>query len=61
MKNIATKIINFINDERGAESVEFGIVTVTIAGGAAAGLTATKNKLQEKNSDMLAAIDVDPV
>lgn len=58
--NIATKIINFIKDERGAESVEFGIVTVTIAAGAAAGLTATKNQMQQKQADTLSAINVDP-
>jgi len=58
--NIATKIISFIKDERGAESVEFGIVTVTIAGGAAAGLTATKNQMQQKQADSLSAINVDP-
>jgi Flp pilus assembly pilin Flp len=58
--SFVTKIFDFINDERGAESVEFGIVTVTIAGGAAAGLTLTKNTLQTKNDLMLTTINVDP-
>ena len=58
--SFVTKIFDFINDERGAESVEFGIVTITIAGGAAAGLTLTKNTLQAKNDVMLATINVDP-
>ena len=58
--SFVTKIFDFINYERGAESVEFGIVTITIAGGAAAGLTLTKNTLQAKNDVMLATINVDP-
>jgi Flp pilus assembly pilin Flp len=58
---IATKIINFINNERGNAAIEYGIISVTIAAGVAGGLTATKNSLQEKNTAMLANIDVDPV
>jgi Flp pilus assembly pilin Flp len=56
--NIATKIINFIKDERGAEVTEFAVVTLVVAGGATATMQATRNKLADKNQDMLDAIDV---
>ena len=55
-----TKIKNFINDERGAECIEYALTSVVIGGGTAAGLTATKNLLQSKSEDMRDAIDVDP-
>ncbi|MEI6475362.1 MAG: Flp family type IVb pilin [Planctomycetota bacterium] len=57
---IATKLINFIKDERGAESIEYALTSTVIGGGVAAGLTQTKNLLQAKGEDMRAAIDVDP-
>ena len=57
---IANKIKNFIKDERGAESIEYALTSTVIGGGVAAGLTLTKDLLQEKSGDMRAAIDVDP-
>jgi Flp pilus assembly pilin Flp len=50
IKNI---IANFIADERGQESVEFGIAGIVVAGGAVKGLSDTKEKIQEKNTLML--------
>jgi Flp pilus assembly pilin Flp len=57
--NIASKIINFIKDERGAEVTEFAVVTLVVAGGAAANLVSTKVALKAKNDAMLDAINVD--
>jgi Flp pilus assembly pilin Flp len=56
--SIANKIMNFIKDERGAEVTEFAVVTLVVAGGATVGMQATRDKLADKNADMLAAIDV---
>jgi Flp pilus assembly pilin Flp len=58
--SIANKIMNFIKDERGAECIEYALTSVVIGGGTAAGLTATKDLLQQKSGDMRDAIDVDP-
>ena len=58
--SIANKIMNFIKDERGAESIEYALTSTTIGAGVAVGLTATKDLLQAKSADMRDAIDVDP-
>jgi hypothetical protein len=50
IKNI---IANFIADERGQESVEFGIAGIVVAGGAVKGLNDTKTTIQTKTADML--------
>jgi Flp pilus assembly pilin Flp len=50
IKNI---IANFISDERGVESMEFGVGGIIVAGGAVKGLTDTKEVIQGKNEDML--------
>jgi Flp pilus assembly pilin Flp len=50
IKNI---IANFIADERGQESVEFGIAGIVVAGGAVKGLSDTKETIQTKNTEML--------
>ena len=50
-------IINFINDERGAESIELGITGAVVAGGAVAGLSAVKGKVTEKQDDLIAKLD----
>jgi len=49
-------IKNFINDERGTAAVEYGITAVVMAGGAASGLTALKDQLQAKQSDMISIL-----
>jgi Flp pilus assembly pilin Flp len=52
-------ITNFIKDERGAETVEFGVGALTIAGGAAAGFTTLKDNLKGKTDELIDAISVD--
>ena len=49
-------IKNFINDERGTAAVEYGITAVVMAGGAASGLTALKDELQAKQTDMISIL-----
>lgn len=48
-----TWIMNFIADERGAESVEFGVGALVIAGGSAAGLSSLKDNIQTKTDDLI--------
>ena len=50
IKNI---IANFISDERGVESIEFGVGGIVVAGGAVKGLSDTKEIIQDKNQVML--------
>jgi len=50
-------IMNFINDERGAESTELAVTTVVVAGGAVSGYTSLKTKLGEKNDELLGKLD----
>ena len=51
-------IVNFLADETGAETVEFGIAALTIAGGAAAGFTTLKDNLQTKGDELIEKISV---
>ena len=51
--NIKKIVANFISDERGVESMEFGVGGIIVAGGAVKGLTDTKEIIQEKNQTML--------
>ena len=44
-------IMNFIRDERGAESVEFGVTAVVIAGGAVAGTDDLQDAVKQKQAD----------
>jgi len=50
-------VINFINDERGAESIELGVTGAIVAGGAVAGLSAVKGKVQEKQEELVDKLD----
>ena len=50
-------VINFINDERGAESIELGVTGAIVAGGAVAGLSTVKDKVQEKQEDLADKLD----
>ena len=54
--NIANKIMNFIKDERGGEGVEYPLIAVVVAGGAAAGVTALKEATQSKTSALTTAV-----
>ena len=46
-------LVNFVMDERGAESVEFGVTSVVVAAGAVAGLTNIKVAVKGKQDDMV--------
>jgi Flp pilus assembly pilin Flp len=50
-------IMNFIADERGAETTEFGVVTTLTAAGSVASLSTVKSKLQGKANDLAGALD----
>jgi Flp pilus assembly pilin Flp len=51
--NIKNIVANFISDERGVESIEFGVGGIIVAGGAVKGLTDTKEIIKDKNQAML--------
>ncbi len=51
--------MNFVKDERGVETLEVSVAGLTIAGGAAAGLTAIKDDVQSKGDAIITAITVD--
>ena len=53
---IANKIMNFIKDERGGEGVEYPLITVVVAGGAAAGVMALKEATKVKTADLTASV-----
>jgi Flp pilus assembly pilin Flp len=50
-------VMNFIADERGAESTELAITTLVVAGGAVAGYTSVKTKIGDKTDDLLGKLD----
>ena len=50
-------IMNFITDERGAESTELAITGVVVAGGAVTGFTDLKTKLGTKQNELLDKLD----
>ena len=50
-------ILSFISDERGAESVEFGVTSVVVAAGAVNGLNNIKNAVQTKQDVMVGKLD----
>jgi Flp pilus assembly pilin Flp len=50
-------IMNFIADERGAESTELSVTGIVVAGGAVAGFNTLKGKLDEKNGQLITELD----
>ena len=50
-------IMNFIADERGAETTEFGVVTTLTAAGSIASLNLVKGQIQGKSQDLANALD----
>ena len=50
-------IMNFINDERGAETFEVAIAAVVIGGGSVAGYTDLKTKIGEKQDVVIGKLD----
>lgn len=59
--NIKYIVASFISDERGVESMEFGVGGIIVAGGAVKGLTDTKEIIQSKNEDMLEKLNTSGV
>jgi Flp pilus assembly pilin Flp len=55
LKNL---VMNFVRDERGAESAECGVSTVLYAGGAVAGGKSFRDKIQDKQTEVVGAIDL---
>lgn len=51
-------IMNFIADERGAETTEVAITGVVVAGGAITGFNNLKTKIGEKQDEIIDALDV---
>jgi Flp pilus assembly pilin Flp len=50
-------IVKFVMDERGAEVIEFGVTSVTVAAGAVTGLASVKNAVKGKQDDMVAKLN----
>ena len=50
-------VLNFIKDERGSESVEFGVTSVVVAAGAVSGLKEIQGSIKGKQSDMVDSLD----
>jgi Flp pilus assembly pilin Flp len=49
---ITTLFLDFLHDERGAESLELGVTGAIVAGGAVAGLVLLKDKLEDKQGEL---------
>jgi Flp pilus assembly pilin Flp len=49
-------IMNFIRDERGAESTEMAITTVVVAGGAVAGYATLRDEIKTKQDAMVSEL-----
>jgi Flp pilus assembly pilin Flp len=56
-RDMIKSILSFIADERGAESVEFGVTSVVVAAGAVSGLNNIKNAVKDKQDDMVTKLD----
>ena len=54
LKNL---VMNFVRDERGAESSEIGVSTVLYAGGSVAAGTALKDVIQTKQTQIKEALE----
>lgn len=52
-------IMNFVRDERGSESVEFGVTSVVVAAGAVSGLKGIQGAVQAKQADMADSLNND--
>ncbi|NBX26252.1 MAG: hypothetical protein EBQ99_09445 [Planctomycetes bacterium] len=50
-------IMNFIADERGAESIEFGVTSIVAAGGAISGLSSIKTATQGKQTALITELN----
>lgn len=52
-------IMNFIRDERGAESTEMAVTTVVVAGGAVAGYKLVQGAIELKNTQMVDSLEAE--
>ena len=50
-------IVKFFQDERGSETVEFGITSVVVAAGAVHGLGEIQGAVKTKQTSMVASLD----
>ncbi len=50
-------VMNFIKDERGAESTELAVTTLVVAAGSVTGYTSVRNKVSEKTDEMIDKLD----
>ena len=54
LKNL---VMNFVRDERGSEAAETGVTNVLFAGGAVSGGKNFRDKIQEKQADIITELD----
>ena len=54
---LKTLVMNFVRDERGAEAAEVGVTNLLLAGGAVEGGKQFRDKIQQKQLDVINAID----
>lgn len=50
-------ITEFLEDDRGAESIELGLTGVVVAGGTVFGLAKLRDKLAEKQDELVVKLD----
>jgi Flp pilus assembly pilin Flp len=50
-------IMNFIADERGAESIEYGVTSIVAAGGSIVGLNNIKGATQTKQASLVSELN----
>jgi Flp pilus assembly pilin Flp len=50
-------IMNFIADERGAETTELSVTGVVVAGGAVSGFLSLKEAIKTKQDEVIAKLD----
>jgi Flp pilus assembly pilin Flp len=54
---LKTLVMNFVRDERGAESAEVGVTNVLLAGGAISGGKTFRDSIKEKQTQIIAELD----
>lgn len=54
---LKTLVMNFVRDERGAESAEVGVTNVLLAGGAISGGKSFRDSIKEKQDQIINELD----
>lgn len=54
---LKTFVMNFVRDERGAESAEVGVTNVLLAGGAISGGKSFRDTIKEKQQQIINELD----